>query len=823
MPTSDSRERSRKIRDLTRDLDRSISIASSTGSNHGTITADLSVRSRSPSVFEHSLASLNYSELDPNDSELFESTNHFKFTPANKLPELRDTAKKYGRWSPRRERTPIVNTSVMNEAFKDFSGTVPEPQNTFTLELPRGSFRNRFQPSPTPVSGDDNSYLGASLKVPMPAEQNKENTPLPKSHSAQRSLKGSPTKGSPYISYASRTVHGERRTLAELHAQVTDGSENSLLLNERPSTLNVTSKTSRFAPQSTTSAPSSQVPQASQNPTTRPQSREPPTIASAAPIHLQTREYSVSGTPVRTHPRESFTPTAPFQNQSRKSSDKINTQSQQSSAVPHTVPLQERRASAFSAQLPAQLPKITTTFAPGQSQVYKASPTEILMQVPFRRHSQPESSSLVTPRPALQPGLAAQLPRTRGMRSNSDPTLPTQTFVMPAECLDKTKPIEKHIPVLVRDGKVELPPQRRRRNAIDGIVIPDDEEELYRMIIGLHDTIDELGRAKSQLAMASNQLTEANKNLTEANGSLMSKVIELRQSDSVLTAENDRLKAEAESLKAEIATLKTAALQAYQTPEHKTPSNEGHYDTTQQSIRVSEEATQEVTQRSDFTQRSVTERSRLPSPQLQSPEKGHPELEQTQNMTSAYILEDLRPVLSNQARQVLQNICEHNCKNCKICVRVATFHDKPLSKRAKQTVRVARPVPISKRAPENENYEDDNTMRPSRAPGIALATVIHGLEEEVAHLKIQHTKTVQVFHELDRSVKRAQRIDLVDQLKALQTMIDLKADQIYNLYDVLEGQVATGMTMDESGVDITVISEKIDDEELPWEQILDEA
>lgn len=820
MPTCDSRERSRKIRDLTRDLDRSISIASSTGSNHGTITADLSVRSRSPSVFEHSLASFNYSELDPNDSELFESTNNFKSTPANKLPELRETAKKYGRWSPRRERTPVINTSVMNEAFKDFSGTVPEPQNTFTVELPRGNSRNRFQPSPTPVSGDDNSYLGASLKVSIPAEQDKENTLRTKSHSAQRSVKGSSTKGSPYISYASRTSNGERRTLTELHAQVTDGSENSLLLNERPSTVNAASKTSRFAKhQSTTSAPS----QILQNPTTNPQQREPQISVSAAPIPSQTRQYSASGAPVRTHSRESSAPAAPSKTQSRKPSANIHTQSQQAPDVSLPVTSPERRAFSFSAQLPAQLPKITTTFAPGQSQVYKTSPTEILMQAPFRRHSEPESSSLFTPQPALQSELAAPLLRTRGMRSNSDPTLPTQTFVMPAECLDKTKPIDKHIPVLVRDGKIELPPQRRRRNPIDGIVIPDDEEELYRMIIGLYNTIEELGRAKGQLAMANKQLTEANSHLTEANGSLMSKVIELRQSDSALTAENDRLKVEAESLKAEITNLKSAAIQASQTPEYKPLSNEGHYDTTKQSIRVSEEATQEVTQRSEFTRQSVTERFGLQSPELPSPEKGHPELERTQNMTSAYILEDLRPVLSNQARQVLQNICEHNCKNCKICVRVATFHDKPRSKRAKQTVRVARPVPVTKRALENEDYEDDNTMRPARAPGIALAAVIHGLEEEVAHLKIQHTKTVQVFHELDRSVKRAQRIDLVDQLKALQTMIDLKADQIYNLYDVLEGQVAAGMTMDESGVDITVISEKIDDEELPWEQILDEA
>jgi Centrosome microtubule-binding domain of Cep57 len=200
------------------------------------------------------------------------------------------------------------------------------------------------------------------------------------------------------------------------------------------------------------------------------------------------------------------------------------------------------------------------------------------------------------------------------------------------------------------------------------------------------------------------------------------------------------------------------------------------------------------------------------------------------DMTSAYLIADIdaakqsngkeRPVLSATARQVLDGLCEHNRKNCTICLRLASFDTKLASK---TTIQIQKPVPVSQRAPSPVPYEDEPTLRPAVAPGVALATVLKGLEDEVAHLKMKHSEVQQAYMEHDASLGRRERKAMKAELESLLGKIESKSDQIYALYDVLEGQKQAGQEMSVNQIEVTLnkmdLNVEDEDEELPWEGI----
>jgi hypothetical protein len=200
-----------------------------------------------------------------------------------------------------------------------------------------------------------------------------------------------------------------------------------------------------------------------------------------------------------------------------------------------------------------------------------------------------------------------------------------------------------------------------------------------------------------------------------------------------------------------------------------------------------------------------------------------------EDMTSAYLVADIdaakqsnskeRPVLSANARQALDGLCEHkhNRKNCVICLRLASFDTKSASKK---TILVQKPVPVSKRASTPVPYEDEPTLRPAVAPGIALATVLKALEDEVAHLKMRQSEVHQAYTKHNASMAKRERIELKGELETLLGQIEAKSDQIYALYDVLEGQAQAGQEMSLDQVEVTLSKLESDiDEELPWEGI----
>ena len=132
-------------------------------------------------------------------------------------------------------------------------------------------------------------------------------------------------------------------------------------------------------------------------------------------------------------------------------------------------------------------------------------------------------------------------------------------------------------------------------------------------------------------------------------------------------------------------------------------------------------------------------------------------------------------------------------------------------------------------------------MRPAQSPELALATVLKALEDELAHLKMQLVAYQGSYNKLDASLSKRKRKSLGEKIEKLLKDIDMKADQIYALYDVLEGQKQNGREMTEQEMEVTLQSIGIDtagrtadvtattdkssrkepdsedDDELPWE------
>ena len=176
-------------------------------------------------------------------------------------------------------------------------------------------------------------------------------------------------------------------------------------------------------------------------------------------------------------------------------------------------------------------------------------------------------------------------------------------------------------------------------------------------------------------------------------------------------------------------------------------------------------------------------------------------------MTSAFIIPDIsinttadvHPVLSSNARRVLDGLCKHECKDCKICSRVASFDNKTYTK---STIRVPKPVPVSERMQEPKHAGDEPTMRPSMEPGLALNKVIKSLEAEVSHLKSEHARAAAAYNKCDVSLGLRDRRALKIRIDELLSELERKSTQIYRLYDVLEGQDI----MTDRDMEMTVLS-----------------
>lgn len=163
--------------------------------------------------------------------------------------------------------------------------------------------------------------------------------------------------------------------------------------------------------------------------------------------------------------------------------------------------------------------------------------------------------------------------------------------------------------------------------------------------------------------------------------------------------------------------------------------------------------------------------------------------------------------LSTAAQQVLHGLAQHDGQQCTICHHVIRRgEDHTHNEAAHQSAHVRKPIPVSDRMHEACQYEDGPTIRPSQSPALALATVMKGLEIELAQLKSQLGAYQQLYNSIDSSLNKRQRKYTGKKIEALLRAIDAKSDQIYGLYDVLEGQKAAGQEMSGRDAEVTLQS-----------------
>ena len=185
------------------------------------------------------------------------------------------------------------------------------------------------------------------------------------------------------------------------------------------------------------------------------------------------------------------------------------------------------------------------------------------------------------------------------------------------------------------------------------------------------------------------------------------------------------------------------------------------------------------------------------------------------------------PSLSRDAKRVLDGLChDHDCSNCMVCTRIKGHkHDNTKDSRTgKVTVRVERPVPVSERMPntktrDDARYDDQPTLRPSRNPADALATVLKHLEDELEHIKANAAKKSAMYNSFDPSFGKRQRKQLNGDIQRLLRMQEMKMEQIYQLYDVVEGQRRSGQEMSMDELEITMMSIQCKDD--TWDGIMD--
>lgn len=181
-------------------------------------------------------------------------------------------------------------------------------------------------------------------------------------------------------------------------------------------------------------------------------------------------------------------------------------------------------------------------------------------------------------------------------------------------------------------------------------------------------------------------------------------------------------------------------------------------------------------------------------------------VESTEGMTSAFILPDITMHASNRA---LPNVSfstkaciQHHAESCTVC------HP------GEGKVDIPTPIPVTDREVPQDPDITTATVRPAQAPPLALATVIKQLNDEITHLKIRLAEQQRRYHQHDPALSKRQRIITSQRMESLQKEIDKKSDQIYALYDVLEGQKQAAGNLKEDEVEQTLMSVGIDPAEL---------
>ncbi|KAF2765885.1 hypothetical protein EJ03DRAFT_330563 [Teratosphaeria nubilosa] len=147
-----------------------------------------------------------------------------------------------------------------------------------------------------------------------------------------------------------------------------------------------------------------------------------------------------------------------------------------------------------------------------------------------------------------------------------------------------------------------------------------------------------------------------------------------------------------------------------------------------------------------------------------------------EGMTSAFILPDIT-FSSHQLPDFNAKPCiPHSSASCTVC------HP------ADDKIEIPTPIPVTDRPTPEDPDITTATVRPAQPPPLALASVLKQLEDEITHLKLQLAEHQRRYHQHDPALSKRQRLITKSRMDNLTKQIETRSDQIYALYDVLEGQ-----------------------------------
>ena len=200
-------------------------------------------------------------------------------TTTQRLPELRASARKYGRYS-QPEPDFAINTSAIGRAFPDFSqGGSSSEDESMSIEIGRGLRESdngndakvgRSRDFSSNIGGNSMSFSPAMVgnyqvmstppkrpsqttKRPMNTANDslRRNAQVRRASTIQQKTTGPSApaaKTTDYVSGGSRQGSAEsRRTLSSMHARVADEDAASDVSDDRPQTLNLTARNTRFS------------------------------------------------------------------------------------------------------------------------------------------------------------------------------------------------------------------------------------------------------------------------------------------------------------------------------------------------------------------------------------------------------------------------------------------------------------------------------------------------------------------------------------------------------------------------------------------------
>ncbi|EMC99731.1 hypothetical protein BAUCODRAFT_30123 [Baudoinia panamericana UAMH 10762] len=169
-------------------------------------------------------------------------------------------------------------------------------------------------------------------------------------------------------------------------------------------------------------------------------------------------------------------------------------------------------------------------------------------------------------------------------------------------------------------------------------------------------------------------------------------------------------------------------------------------------------------------------------------------------MTSAFILPDITLQNSQPLPSAIGNTdkscVHHNASTCTVC------HP------GDSKLEIPTPLPVTDREMAQDPDLTTATIRPSQSPALALATVLKNLEDEVKHLKVLLETQQRRYNQHDPALSKRQRTATKCRIEHLTAAIEKRSDQVYALYDVLEGQKQAADAQTRNGVAMKPMQEE---------------